>query len=327
MEENLPKPTRKSANKAQGPVKTSRIVGRLVESSVSIALDKATIEDAIFQHSVLCQTFLPYRNPGEEVRVWQQKQGNVTLAVQAISTLNPQNNDFEFFGLPYGAKARLILAHLNSEAVKTQQPLIDVEKTMTGFIKKIGLSTDGRTVREVKEQLARLSSSLISMGYSDGERGMQVNVMIAKAFDIWFPKNENQRVAWNSKIQLTDEYFNSLVKHAIPLDIRALAALSHNAMALDIYVWLAQRLHRVPPGKPQFISWLQTKEQFGQGYDRMDNFKQVFRRTLASVLTQYRTARIDEDLNKGFNLHHSPSPIPPKTQLQIGTGEGGLLGF
>ena len=327
MEENPSKTAPRQRKNTGTPVKTSRIVGRLVESSATIAMDKATIEDAIFQHSVLCQTFLPYRNPGEDVRIWQQKQGNVTLAVQAINSLNPQNNEFEFFGLPYGAKARLIMAHLNSEAVKTQQPLIDVEKTMTGFIKKIGLNTDGRTVREVKEQLARLSSSLISMGYSDGERGMQVNVMIAKAFDIWFPKNDNQRVIWQSQIQLTDDYFTSLVKHAIPLDIRALAALSHNAMALDIYVWLAQRLHRVPQGKPQFISWLQTKEQFGQGYDRMDNFKQVFRRTLSSVLTQYRSAKIDEDMNKGFNLYHSPSPIPPKSQLQISTGENGLLKF
>lgn len=310
-------PEKKLKKTARAALGSSHIVNRMVESSVNIRLDKASITEAIFQHSVLCQTFLPYRNPGEDARVWQQRQGNVTLAVQAINALNPKSNDFEFFGLPYGAKARLILAHMNSEAVKTQNPEIDVERTMTGFIKKIGLNTDGRTVREVKEQLARLSSSLISMGYSDGERGMQVNVMIAKAFDIWFPKEPNQRVAWQSKIQLTDDYFNSLIKHAIPLDIRALAALSHNAMALDIYAWLAQRLHRVAPGHPQFISWAALKEQFGQGYDRMDNFKSVFRRTLKMTQLQYHDARLEEVLNKGFNLFHSPSPIPPKTQLVL----------
>jgi hypothetical protein len=34
-----------------------------------------------------------------------------------------------------------------------------------------------------------------------------------------------------------------------------IAALSHSALALDIYAWLAQRLHRIPPGKPQRVSW------------------------------------------------------------------------
>ena len=56
----------------------------------------ATIKEAIFQHSVLCQTFLPYRNPGDDVRVWQQHQGKVSLAVQANDALNPETNRFEF---------------------------------------------------------------------------------------------------------------------------------------------------------------------------------------------------------------------------------------
>jgi hypothetical protein len=39
-------------------------------------------------------------------------------------------------------------------------------------------------------------------------------------------------------------------------------------MALDIYVWLAQRLHRVPTSKPQFVDWDSLHEQFGQGFAR-----------------------------------------------------------
>ena len=37
-------------------------------------------------------------------------------------------------------------------------------------------------------------------------------------------------------------------------------------MALDIYCWLAQRLHRIPTGQPQFVSWGAIYDQFGQGY-------------------------------------------------------------
>ena len=109
------------------------------------------------------------------------------------------------------------------------------------------------------------------------------------------------------------------MNHAIPLDERALAALSHNAMALDIYAWLAQRLHRINPNKKQpFVPWSEVKSQFGRGYKHMYKFKQIFRQTLKITLLQYPQARIIEEKNKGFRLSHSPSPIQKKTYNFLG---------
>lgn len=269
----------------------------------------ATIKDAIFQHSVLCQTFLPYRNPGDEINSWVQTQGRVSLGIQATQILN-KDGKFEFVGLPYGIKARLILAHINSQAIKAGDKTLDVEKSMSAFIKSMGLTPDTRTMTEVKEQLRRITTSMISLGYTDGDRTMQVNFQIVKAFDTYFPKEGNKRLAWTSTIQLTDDYFNSLMTHAIPLDERALQALSHNAMALDVYAWLAQRLHRVQDSS--FVSWQNLKDQFGQGYKDMFKFKEIFRKTLQIVRTQYPTAKLTEDSNKGFYLYPSPTPIPQK---------------
>lgn len=285
---------------------------RLRESSMDMLLRPGSIEDAIFQHSVLCQTFLPYRDPGKEQRIWQHKQGNVSLAIQGNEAINPTTGEFEFIGLPYGTKARLILAHINSEAVKTQSKTIDVEASMTAFIKKIGLNIDGNTIGQVKEQLRRISTSTVSMGYAEDNRSIQVDLKIVKASDLWFPKDNRQRVLWSSIIQLTDDYFNSLMNHAIPLDERALTALSYNSMAMDIYAWLVQRLHRIDSRKPQFVSWQNLKEQFGNGYADMSKFKQVFRRTLELARMQYIQSSLYEVKNKGYYLHHSPPPIPLK---------------
>lgn len=291
---------------------------RLLGSHMEIINDKATINDAIFQHSVLCQTFLPYRNPGKELRIWKHKQGNVSLAVQASEAYNPDIEDFEFIGLPYGAKARLILAHINSEAIRNQSQHVNVQDSMSAFIKRIGLNVDGRTIEEVKNQLRRLATSTLSLGYSDEGGSVEAHLKIVKAFNLWFPKDENQRVLWTSSIQLTDDYFNSLQHHAVPLDERALASLSHNAMALDIYAWLVQRLHRIDPKAPQFVTWAAIKDQFGMGYSQMYKFKQIFRGTLEIVKLQYPQARIKEDKNKGYHLAHSPSPIEKKTILFLG---------
>lgn len=298
--------------------KKTPIQKRLEDTHIDIIMNKGKVDDALFQHSVLCQTFLPYRNPGKDLRIWKHQQGKVRLAIQANEVLNPEKEDYEFIGLPYGAKARLILSHINSEAIRNQSPIINVEDSMTAFIKKMGLPVAGPTIREVKNQLMRLTTSIFSLGYLDEQKAVQIDLKILKAFDIWFPKNEKQRVLWTSKIQLTDDYFNSLMEHAIPLDMRALASLSNNAMALDIYAWLAQRLHRVNPQKPQFITWAAIKDQFGQGYSQMYKFKQIFRKTLKIALLQYPSARIREEKNKGFWLSHSPSPIEKKTQLFIG---------
>jgi hypothetical protein len=286
---------------------------RTRKSALEILRNESTIQDAIFQHSVLCQTFLPYRNPGNEVRIWKQKQGHVNLAIQANESINPVTGEFEFIGLPFGPKARLILANINSQAVKTQSKTIDVEETITAFIKKIGLEKGGKTTKEVKEQLRRISTSTVSMGYAEENHSVQVDLKIVKAFDQWFPDDDRQKALWNSKIQLTDDYFNSLMNHAVPLDERALAALSHNSMALDIYAWLVQRLHRIEVNKPQFVSWQNLKDQFGRGYADMWKFKQVFRKTLIMAIRQYPRANLFEEKNRGFLLHNSPTPIPLKT--------------
>ncbi|MBK8193710.1 MAG: hypothetical protein IPK76_11065 [Lewinellaceae bacterium] len=249
--------------------------------------------------------------------------GNRNKAMSALP-FNQSNHttrkkdDYEFVGLPYGPKARLILAHINSEAIRTQSKSINVEDSMSAFIKCIGLNLDGRTINEVKSQLRRLTASTLSLGYADNEKGVQVDLKIVKAFDLWFPKDERQRVLWPTNVQLTDDYFNSLVNHAIPLDERALAALSHSAMALDIYAWLVQRLHRINPKEPQFLTWKALKEQFGRGYNQMYKFKQIFRKTLALARSQYPSACIFEDKNEGFWLHHSPSPIEKKTIVALG---------
>jgi hypothetical protein len=167
----------------------------------------------------------------------------------------------------------------------------------------------------IKDQLARLSAAEIRLAVAYGTaQARQVQAHIVTGFDLWFPKDERQRVLWPSTVRLSLDYFESLQHHAVPLDERAVAALSHSAMALDIYAWLAQRLHRVRLGKPAFVPWTALKEQFGWPYGRMDNFKRVFRQTLAMVLSQYQGARLELD-DRGMALRSSPPPVRGRMAL------------
>jgi hypothetical protein len=290
----------------------TRIERRLVETSAAIQADDP--DSLLFQHTVFCQTGLPYRDPGQ-IRLWKRSQGAVYLEVEAGRAFHPGKADFVDVGLPFGPKPRLILAYLNGEALKTGSPVIEVEESLSAFVERIGLCREGRSIRTVKDQLARLAASEIRLALAYGDQqARQVNAHIVGEFDLWFPKDARQRVLWPTTVTLDPRYFESLQRHAVPLDERAVAALSHSAMGLDIYAWLAQRLHRVEPDKPAFIPWSALKEQFGHQYGRMDNFKRVFRQTLDMVLTQYRAARIELD-GRGMTLRNSSPPIKGRMTL------------
>jgi hypothetical protein len=293
---------------------TTGIQRRLIESSVRIAADDP--ETLLYQHTVFCQTGLPYRDPGNAVRVWEQRQGKVALRVEAGVANDPERDEFVELGLPFGPKPRLILAYLNGEALRKGSPTIEVEDSLTAFVRRLRVDTNGRNLRTLKGQLGRLSAATVRLAVSDGERGYQVNAQIIDAFDLWFPKDARQRVLWPSIVELSHRYFESLQRHAVPLDERAVASLAHSAMALDIYAWLAQRLHRVDPRKPQFISWPGLKAQFGWHYGRMDKFKAVFRKTLAMVQTQYPKARLELD-QRGITLRNSHPPVSGRRLLLV----------
>jgi hypothetical protein len=200
--------------------------------------------------------------------------------------------------------------------MKQQNPVIDVQDSLTAFVKRLNLDPKGRNINIIKRELSSLSASSIRLGFIRENRAITLKQDIVKGFDLWFPKNEKQKVLWSSTVRLSDDYFESLLSHAVPLDERALAALSHSAMALDIYAWLAQRLHRIPKNRPQFIPWTAIKDQFGFGFGRMNNFKRKYREALKQVCTQYPTAHIEDD-QRGLTLFHSLPSVPPRRMIVV----------
>ena len=270
------------------------------------------VRDILYQHSVLCQTCMPYRDPGDE-RICRRRNGIVRMEIHAGRALDPTTDDFVDVGLPWGPKARLVLYHLNAEALKQQSRAIEVEGSLTAFVRRtLDLDPKGRNIRSVKDQLARLSAADFRLGATH-EKGRSVTLKstIIDGFELWAPRDPNQKMLWPTVIQFSHAYFESLMQHAVPLNEQAVARLSHNAMALDIYTWLAQRLHRVEPKRAAFVPWASLKEQFGQGYGRMDNFKRVFRKTLKQASVVYQEARFSED-QKGMRLLNSRPPVLPR---------------
>lgn len=319
--------TKQVMRQIKGP---SAIEKRLIDGAVMDIENPDAPRDILYQHTVLCQTCLPFRDPGDEARTWERLNGLVHLKVLAGEAMHPEKGRLVPVGLPFGPKARMILMHINQQALQQKTPEIEIQDTLTKFVRRaLNLDPKGRNMRIVKEQLARLSAASIRLGVVRDGHAVTVNSQIVTAFDIWFPKDERQRVLWPSTVRLSADYFESLKSHAVPLDEDHIARLSHSALGLDIYAWLANRLHRIPANKPVTISWPALHGQFGQGYNRIDNFRAAFRVALREVLTLYKTARLEhhderkppriysqggqlvkrEAPAKGLTLYNSPPPV------------------
>ena len=148
----------------------SRVHRRLIEP---IETEQDNEQRLSFQHTVFCQIGLPYRNPGDDVRLWQREQGAVSLRVEAGAARHLKTRQWVELGLPWGTKPRLILAHLNAEAIKHQSPVIEVESSLSAFVKRIRGFDGGREIKMFKDQLSRLSVAVVRLATTHGERAFQ----------------------------------------------------------------------------------------------------------------------------------------------------------
>ncbi|WP_085902504.1 replication protein RepA [Kiloniella majae] len=271
--------------------------------------------DIGFLHSTLCQNFLPTRRLPEETRVWECTNGNSALQIEAGSAFDPRTQKWREMPLPNGSRARLALIHLSTEAIKQQSPVIKPNRSMTAFLKKVlNREPNGQDVSEFKYQLSALGTATIRMASS----GRQSQGHIVSDFDLMWLSLAKTRVLWSAEFVLSREYWATLQKQAVPIDLKAVTAVSHSPLAMDIYLWLTQRLHRLK--RPYTVYWPVLWRQFGRGYARLRDFRRKFICTLSTVKLIYPNARVSESLDaqgksRGLILKHSPPPIPYNAKL------------
>ena len=111
---------------------------------------------------------------------------------------------------------------------------------------------------------------------------------------------------------LSQDYFERLATNAVPLDEQALSALAHSTSALDTNAWLAQVLHRIPPGQDgQHIPWETLHAQLADNLEHPGVFRRKFASDLRAVDAVYQSAQLTLD-GDGLTLYHSRPPMAPQ---------------
>ena len=103
----------------------------------------------------------------------------------------------------------------------------------------------------------------------------------------WDPKRPNERVLWESKIELGEKFFNEIINHPVPIDMNTLTAMKRSPLGLDLYMWVAYRTFTL--NRPMRLSWPRLYRQFGVEPDRssdkrtVDNFRTDCLRELKKI--------------------------------------------
>lgn len=235
-------------------------------------------------HSVLAICSLPYTAQPIHVREWQRKQGKMSLMVTAGKLISPEHGEWVDQPLPYGSRARLLLLHTCSEAIRQGSPVVDIEDSLSGFIRGMGFAVTGGkhgTLNSFKQQINALAACSMRIGVWDGAHAKTVNTQPFSAIDVWFPTNPDQKMLWPSTVTFSQEFYTTLTKHALPVNVQAVRVFANSPRKLDMLFWLGYRLNNL--NKPLTISWDALKEQWGTGYARANNFRRDFANEIKEI--------------------------------------------
>ncbi|EBM9045556.1 replication protein [Salmonella enterica subsp. enterica serovar Schwarzengrund] len=298
------------ASKGKGKGEASRSLTRsdatLIEAAADIATNLPTGEDMAFTHAVLCQVGLPRAKV--EGREFMRQSGAAWVNVQAGYL--DEGNGPVLQPIPYGVMPRLALAWVSTFAVRNKEREIRIGDSAAEFLRLMGMDDDGRRYSTLRKQMHALAACRLQLGF----KGRTFNGQPVEQFDAWLANRDaKQRALWPGTMVLSEGYFTSLMQSAVPLDNRALMALKGSALALDVYAWLAHRLHRIE-GRGVTLHWKSLREQFAQEYTGKDadkDFKKKFVPALKKVLAAYPQAKV-KPVTGGVLLLGSPPPIPYK---------------
>jgi hypothetical protein len=260
-----------------------------------------------FLYSGWCQAALPHRKLPND-KEWQIRSEHVNMVV-APGHRSSSVGDAEKVGVPYGSRARLILFYVQSEAIRTQSREISLGRSMHQWLTRMGVPIGGKSMLSIKDQAERISRCSFTFDLK-GNKFSGIGRMNIFDKAIFADARAGEACGLFPQIaKLSEQFFDQLTAHPVPLDEAAVRAISNNSMALDLYAWLSYRLHALKGVTP--VSWTALKGQFGGGFDSMRHFRQTFGENLRLALAVYRDARV-EVTERGIDLFPSKPPVAPR---------------
>ena len=290
---------------AHGRERAREMVAPRQRSLVDIAAEVLADETQRIgiSYTGFCLTSLPHKKLPDDM-TWEKKGHHVTLWVEPGRMKSSAAT--VMYGVPYGARARMILLYLQTQAVRTGSREVALGRSMRDWMERMGLSIGGETARGLREQAARISACTLKFFWEDErQEGWARGAIVTSGLRFKVPESD-QGSLWEDRVVLDEVFWKGLREHPVPLLEAAIRQLHDRSMSLDIYIWLAWRCHQL--GKATPISWPAIHAQFGGGFKQLKHFKPSFLEALAAATAAYPEARVSV-ADAGITLHPARPPI------------------
>lgn len=288
-----------------GREKVREMVEPKMRSLVDIAAEVLTDETQRIgiSYTGFCLTALPHKRLPDDVP-WEKKGHMVTLLVEPGRLRTGGRT--RLHGVPYGARARMILLYLQTQAIRSGSREVALGRSMRDWMERMGLAIGGETAKALREQAARISACSLKFFWEEGASDGFSRSAIVRSGLRFHAEDNAQGTLWEDRVVLDEAFYAALRDHPVPLLEAAIRQLRDRSMSLDLYVWLAWRLHQL--GKPTQISWPAIYGQFGTGFKALRQFKPRFIEALAAALAAYPEARVEVE-ETGLTIHPARPPV------------------
>jgi len=259
-----------------------------------------------YSYSAWCLAGLPHRElpPGKN---WLISTDYARLLVRPGVRLRDDNSE-EALRVPMGSFARLLLIDWQTEALERGSREIVLGKSASALMARLGLKRGGPSNRKIADQLERLATCSIDFSFGTDAHGVIVNERLVEAFGYVGALDPRTRKDMRlvERVVLSQAFYNELRRHPVLVDRAAIRTLTTSPMAIDLYLWLAFRLHQLHKETP--ISWEKLWKQFGTGVAALKNFRPQFEPPLHLALAAYKGAKV-KVFDRGLILEPSPPPV------------------
>jgi len=269
---------------------------RLTDIAAAVLEDEH--QEVGYTYSGLCLVGLPHKKLADDA-IWKRDGHTVRMAVEPGRT-----DGGGFIGVPYGARARVVMIYLMTQAVRSKSREIELGRSMNNWMVRMGIPVGGESAEAIRDQCRRIAACSLRFAWQgQGARGISHARIVSREMSFSAPRPER---LWEDCVTLDADLFEALRRHPVPVAETAVRQLRDRSVSLDIYTWLSYRLHWLD--KPIHVSWPALELQFGAGYTRPRAFRANFPAALAAAVAAYPDAKVALD-ETGATLHPSAPPI------------------
>lgn len=230
--------------------------------------------------------------------LWERTDGDITVTLAA--TPYKDNNGVTQQHLPSGRIAREILIYLTTTALVNKSPIIKISDTWRGLLSDIGIEVSHDNMLAVQKQLRALLKMTIHISHQgtlpDGTNvSTSQSYLVGSSEKLFFNRDGLLDDKHQSVIRLSQEFYERIAAAPSPVHGAMLVLRDswrkiikenpHQALAGDVFWWLAGRMSRVR--REARIPWSSPMAQFGSAATQATKFRSQFRAALAVAAREY----------------------------------------